>query len=1244
MSIFLPFSFGKRSDNTSKAFYYTGSDQTFNYVGGFTYTVYAWGAAGANSSGGAGAYVSGVFAPSTSGSATIIVGQCGNTGSYSSYGGGGIGRNVGGGGGGRSSLMIGTSDIVTVGAGGGAGATGGYGGASYSNGVFTSVGGDASGGDGRGGGATMTSGGAGGSAYYINGDSGQPGSFHQGGLSGNYTGWGGQSGGGGGYYGGGGGGGSALNGPGAGGGGSSYINTNYFSCIAAAQSSSVPTASSFTGVIQALYNSAGYTPAKASAGNTGHGLIIIVQNTPVFKPTYLPGCVLWLDASDINAVSYTGTATPTPGSNYTLYTYTGNGTITFGAGVTVDYLIIAGGGGGGYGSGGGGGAGGVVTGTSLSVSAGTYTITVGAGGTSATNGGNSSFSGYGTTAIGGGAGGSGGGGGANGGSSGGASGANNGFNQNPGTPTSGQGNSGGSTQSPWNNGGGGGGIGSAGQTYWQPTYFGNGGSGLQYTAITGSTSYFAAGGAGSTGTAVNGGGAAGGGAATTYGSGGGGNGAGTAGTGGAGFQGIVFLKVYTPTTVSTWADKSGNGTNFTPYSTYSNATVLNKYQNNLDVLNFSGGGVYQSAASKAVYPLDCYAVVALKDTTTVCDVIAIGATNTDNFNSLTFGENTTSRWQNGSTNGTRLITSPSNEQTTDFLIMNWSLKDSNYVLQRNDVLLTQSSSYTYTLTSGSIFQIGYRQTYTGYAPTPDHPLKGYLAEIIVYNNQLNSLNRRQVEMYLAWKWGIGSPYSTFSPNNIDGLKLWLDAGDTSSVLLSGSNVSQWNDKSGNGFNLIQSGAYALPTFSNNGVYFSNSTLARGITPTAFVTAGQICTTFIVANVSAGNNILFLDGSGDGTNRYGIWTGTNSLFFDSGGVANPRASASFTYSFGTTNIFRTARYLASPLDIYFNGTAQTVTVSGNYYGVGNIVNIGIGQGPTTVGTVYEIIHYNTYLTSNQCQQVEGYLAWKWGLYSNLPSTHPNRYTFPKSLPYSPLVIPGCQLWIDGSDASSITLNGSNVTKWNDKSGNGYNLTGSSTSGITYSSNTLSFTGTSSAYLSNTSNGIPLRTLFMVGSSSNGVVVTGSSAVNGQSQSGSYYITPYFTTGVGALFNIPTFNGSGSSDTNQIFSSNVTSPNTVYITQAIYDPSGQTNTMYINGSNIGSYTYSTSLTAKTPTGLFVGGDWFNNVLTTRTCAVNEILMFNTIITPSQQQQIEGYLAWKWGLQTSLPSSHPYYKASP
>jgi hypothetical protein len=42
--------------------------------------------------------------------------------------------------------------------------------------------------------------------------------------------------------------------------------------------------------------------------------------------------------------------------------------------------------------------------------------------------------------------------------------------------------------------------------------------------------------------------------------------------------------------------------------------------------------------------------------------------------------------------------------------------------------------------------------------------------------------------------------------------------------------------------------------------------------------------------------------------------------------------------------------------------------------------------------------------------------------------------------------------------------------------------------------------------------------------------------------------------------------------------------------------------------------------------------------------EILIFNTALSTSQIQQIEGYLAWKWGTAKQLPDNHPYKNAAP
>jgi hypothetical protein len=53
--------------------------------------------------------------------------------------------------------------------------------------------------------------------------------------------------------------------------------------------------------------------------------------------------------------------------------------------------------------------------------------------------------------------------------------------------------------------------------------------------------------------------------------------------------------------------------------------------------------------------------------------------------------------------------------------------------------------------------------------------------------------------------------SFFTPTQISGCQLWLDAADPNSLVISGSNVSQWRDKSGMGYSLTQATLANQPT-------------------------------------------------------------------------------------------------------------------------------------------------------------------------------------------------------------------------------------------------------------------------------------------------------------------------------------------------------------------------------------------------------------------------------------------------
>jgi len=44
------------------------------------------------------------------------------------------------------------------------------------------------------------------------------------------------------------------------------------------------------------------------------------------------------------------------------------------------------------------------------------------------------------------------------------------------------------------------------------------------------------------------------------------------------------------------------------------------------------------------------------------------------------------------------------------------------------------------------------------------------------------------------------------------------------------------------------------------------------------------------------------------------------------------------------------------------------------------------------------------------------------------------------------------------------------------------------------------------------------------------------------------------------------------------------------------------------------------------------------------IGELLIVQYALTTDERQKVEGYLAHKWGLESSLPGSHPYYASPP
>jgi hypothetical protein len=236
----------------------------------------------------------------------------------------------------------------------------------------------------------------------------------------------------------------------------------------------------------------------------------------------------------------------------------------------------------------------------------------------------------------------------------------------------------------------------------------------------------------------------------------------------------------------------------------------------------------------------------------------------------------------------------------------------------------------------------------------------------------------------------------FKPTDIAACSLWLDAADRSTFTLSGLNILQWNDKSGLGRNATAVGTIPLsssingistPGYSlNNNTYFSGTSINTGTTLSAFAVYIQN------ANSTGNNRIVSLGtiGTLDWNNISSIsailmigpnfvsYRNSNQLGTIAGTFGVPSLSSSI--STGQSNTF------------YLNGRAgTTVASSGNFnystYFIGSTV--GEQNFSALSGTVGEVILYNSSLTDPQRQQVEGYLAQKWGLQPNLPAGSPGR---------------------------------------------------------------------------------------------------------------------------------------------------------------------------------------------------------------------------------------------------------------
>jgi hypothetical protein len=251
-------------------------------------------------------------------------------------------------------------------------------------------------------------------------------------------------------------------------------------------------------------------------------------------------------------------------------------------------------------------------------------------------------------------------------------------------------------------------------------------------------------------------------------------------------------------------------------------------------------------------------------------------------------------------------------------------------------------------------------------------------------------------------------------------------------------------------------------------------------------------------------------------------------------------------------------------------------------------------------------------------------------------------------FSPFVIPNLALWLDAADTSSVITSGVNLTAWNDKSGNAINLTtkvGTITYGAYQGLNCVQHTNNSYIYKLNPVD-LTQYTFFIVCLSVTNVTnQTVFCAIPQSNIYNSYNSVDSFGFFVDA--DVPRSRMYGSLLANNVTDAATSSNGNSYPLRmmAYTETSNTILNSYVNG-NTGSTNTGTSTRSNTCQGFGVGTNFNGTTPTTGTSVsyVHEILVYNRVLSTFQRQYVEGYLAWKWGIQSTLPASHPYKNAPP
>lgn len=260
----------------------------------------------------------------------------------------------------------------------------------------------------------------------------------------------------------------------------------------------------------------------------------------------------------------------------------------------------------------------------------------------------------------------------------------------------------------------------------------------------------------------------------------------------------------------------------------------------------------------------------------------------------------------------------------------------------------------------------------------------------------------------------------------------------------------------------------------------------------------------------------------------------------------------------------------------------------------------------------------------------------------------------------------ELWLDSDDAATITESSGSVSEWADKSGNGYTFSATGSAQPTTGTETLDsknvivFDGTDDFLQSDSASstwsflhdGTEYRLYVVVrlGSTSNpdamyGIIGTcrTASATRGSllvyddraSAGVNEQIRHLISSGSAYVADNKTADGFATGNSWHVLGVSA-DPTTVYLNDR--------NPIRLFGDTPESNSVSNGAVSTSDPAVTLRIGVFSNDTFYLDGAIAEIIITTGAEDVNQRQIIEGYLAWRWGLEASLPAGHPYVSAAP